>query len=168
MKPLVVIIGPPGAGKTTIGTLLSEHLNSPFRDTDTDIMHTTGSTIADLFIDHGEDHFRALERQAVQRALTEHDGVLALGGGAILAPATRELLAGHRVLFLDVHVKDAAQRIGFNRDRPLLLGNPRAKWLKLMEGRRPLYTEVATRVVGTDGRTPDDIAKEVIGWLEEP
>ena len=168
MKPLVVIVGPPGAGKTTIGTLLIEHLDAPFRDTDTDIMHTTGSTIADLFIDHGEEHFRTLERQAVQRALTEHDGVLALGGGAILAAGTRELLAGHRVLFLDVHVKDAAQRIGFNRDRPLLLGNPRAKWLKLMEGRRPLYTEVATRVVGTDGRTPDDIAKEVIGWLEEP
>ena len=168
MKPLVVIVGPPGAGKTTIGTLVSEHLGSPFRDTDTDVERTAGTTIADLFVDYGEDHFRALECAAVDRALVEHDGVLALGGGAILSAATRELLAAHRVLFLDVHVKDAAARIGFNRDRPLLLGNPRAKWLQLMEKRRPLYTEVATRIVTTDGRTPDDITKEVIGWLEEP
>ena len=168
MTPLVVIVGPPGAGKTTIGSLLSQQLGSPFRDTDTDVERTTGSTIADLFIDQGEAHFRALEHAAVARALTDHDGVLALGGGAILRADTRALLAEHRVLFLDVHVKDAAARIGFNRDRPLLLGNPRAKWLKLMEGRRPLYTEVATRIVGTDGRTPDDIVKEVIGWLEEP
>jgi shikimate kinase len=166
MAPLVVIVGPPGAGKTTVGELLAERLGVGFRDTDRDVALAAGCSVADLFVDRGEAAFRALETAAVATAVAAHDGVLALGGGAVLDPSTRALLAGHRVVFLDVAVKDAASRIGFNRDRPLLLGNPRAQWLRLMEKRRAFYDEVAVATVSTDGRTPDDIAAELAALVQ--
>src|SRR5439155_19503067 len=120
-----------------------------------DVEAAAGTTVADVFVDRGEAAFRALEKVAVADALVTHRGVLALGGGAVLDPATRALLRDRRVVFLDVGVKDAAARVGFNRDRPLLLGNPRAQWLRLMAARRPLYEEVATATVSTDGREAD-------------
>src|SRR5690242_19629036 len=130
MAPLVLLVGPPGAGKTTVGRLVAQRLGVPFRDTDADVEAHAGRTVADIFVDSGEAEFRALERTAVARALAEHDGVLAVGGGAVLDEGTRDGLAGHTVVFLSVEVKDAASRVGFNRDRPLLLGNPRAQWLR--------------------------------------
>lgn len=162
MPPVVVLVGPPGAGKTTVGGLVAQRLGVGFRDTDADVEQVAGTSVADLFVDQGEAVFRRLEKAAVATALVEHQGVLALGGGAVLDPATRELLADQRVVFLDVAVKDAASRVGFNRDRPLLLGNPRAQWLRLMEKRRAFYEDVAVAVVGTDGRTPDEVADEVV------
>jgi shikimate kinase len=90
--------------------------------------------------------------------------VLAVGGGAVLDAGTRDLLAGRSVVFLDVGIKDAARRIGLNRDRPLLLGNPRAQWIRLMADRRPLYEQLASVTVLTDGRTPDEVADEVVRW----
>ncbi len=161
MAPVVVLVGPPGAGKTAVGELLAGRLGVAFRDTDADVSAQAGCSVADVFVDQGEAAFRALETAAVAAALAEHTGVLALGGGAVLDEGTRTLLGGHRVVFLDVTVKDAASRIGFNRDRPLLLGNPRAQWLRLMERRRAFYEQVADAVVSTDGRTPDDVAAEV-------
>jgi len=107
MAPRVVIVGPPGAGKTTIGTLVAERLGTTFRDTDLDIERTAGKPITDIFVDDGEPAFRALERAAVATALTEHDGVLALGGGAVVSAENRALLAGHLVVFLDVGLADA-------------------------------------------------------------
>jgi len=151
-----------GAGKTTIGTLVAEALNLPFRDTDDDIVAATGKPISDIFVDDGEDHFRALERQAVAAALDGFDGVLALGGGAVMAAETRERLRGHTVVFLDVGLADAVRRVGLGAGRPLLAINPRATLKHLLDQRRPLYQEVATATVVTDGRTPEDIADEVL------
>jgi shikimate kinase len=161
VTPLVVLVGPPGAGKSTVGQLVAERRGVGFRDTDTDVEQVVGSSIRDIFVDHGEAAFRAMERQAVQRALEEHDGVLALGGGAVVDVDTRTLLAPHRVVFLDVGLAAAAARVGLNRDRPLLLGNPRAQLRTMLEQRRAFYDEVATVTVSTDGRTPDEVAADV-------
>ena len=163
--PRLVLVGPPGAGKSTLAVLLAERLGLATRDTDDDVARTAGKSIADLFLDDGEETFRAMESQAVRAALAEHDGVLALGGGAVLDADVRELLAGHTVVFLDVSITGAAPRVGFNRDRPLLLGNPRAQWVRLMEARRPFYEQVATVTVDTDGKTPEQVADEVLRLL---
>jgi shikimate kinase len=165
--PVLVVVGPPASGKTTVGTAVSGALAVAFRDTDQDIVAATGTTIADLFVTHGEPHFRALEQQAVARALTEHDGVLALGGGAVTADTTRALLVaygrrGGRVVWLDVDVASAARRVGLSRDRPLLAVNPRAMLRQMLETRAPLYGEVATHKVNTSGRTPEDVIADVL------
>jgi shikimate kinase len=156
----IVLVGPPGAGKTTVGRLLAERLGQPFRDTDADIEVTAGKSISEIFFDEGEDHFRALERAAVAQALGEHQGVLSLGGGAVMAAETRALLKGHHVVFLQVGLGDAAKRVGLNRDRPVLALNPRAALRTLMEERLPLYLEVATVQVDTDGKTLEQVTEE--------
>ena len=164
--PLVVLIGPMGVGKSTVGQLLAERLGVGYRDTDDDIVAEQGRTIADIFVDEGEPAFRALEKTAVRRALAEHPGVLALGGGAILDAETRALLAGHQVAYLSMDVEEAVRRTGLNVARPLLAVNPRRQWRELMEARRHLYTEVAREVVPTDGRTPEEVTQAVLDALE--
>jgi shikimate kinase len=159
-RPVAVLVGPPGSGKTTVGSLLAERLGVPLRDTDADIVAATGQEVSAIFVDQGETAFRALEREAVRTALEEHAGVLALGGGAVLDAATRRLLDGHRVVFLQVGLSDAARRVGLDTSRPLLLGNVRGRLKALLEERDPLYREVATLVVETSGRTPEDVAEE--------
>jgi len=165
VKPVVVLVGVMGAGKSTVGQVLAQRLEKPLRDTDEDIVATAGKPISDIFVDDGEDHFRSLERAAVKAALETHDGVLALGGGAILAPETRELLKGHRVAYLEVGLADAVSRVGLGAGRPLLAINPRATLKHLLDLRRPLYEEVATIVVPTSGRATDDIAAEILHQL---
>ncbi|MGB8651557.1 MAG: shikimate kinase [Mycobacteriales bacterium] len=158
----LVLVGPPGAGKTTVGRILAERLGVGFRDTDADVEASTGRTIPEIFYDDGEERFRALERDAVRVALAEHDGVLCLGGGAVLSAETRELLKGRRVVLLLVGLADGAKRVGLSRDRPVLALNPRAALHKLLEDRMPLYREVATQTVETDGKTPEQVADEVL------
>jgi len=162
MAPRLVLVGPPGSGKSTVARLVAERWGTAWRDTDEDIEASSGTRIGDIFIDEGEAHFRALEAAAVAAALSEHDGVLAVGGGAVLDENTRALLDSVVVVFLDVGITDAAKRIGFNRDRPLLLGNPRAQWIRLMEARRPLYEQIATHTVTTDGKSADEVAADVV------
>jgi len=164
----VVLVGPPGSGKSTVGAELAGLLGLPLHDTDAAIEAAAGRSISDIFIEDGEPAFRALERAEVARAVAEDDGVLALGGGAPVDPPTEELLVGQTVVFLDVGIADASKRVGFDRSRPLLAVNPRASWVRLMNERRPVYERVATFRVDTAGRTPQDIAAEVAGLLGEP
>jgi shikimate kinase len=164
--PRVVLVGPMGVGKSTVGALLAQRLGCRFRDTDEDIVAEQGRTIADIFVDEGEPAFRAVEKRAVERALAEHDGVLALGGGAILDADTRTLLAGQSVVYLSMDVEEAVQRTGLNAARPLLAVNPRRQWRELMDARRPLYAGVASAVVATDGRTPEEVTRAVLDALE--
>lgn len=168
-RPAAVLVGPPGSGKSTVGRLLAAAWGVAFRDTDADVERVAGRTISDIFLEDGEDAFRALERAAVEKALAEHDGVLALGGGSVLDPATRRDLAGHTVVFLDVSLAHAAPRVGLNAARPLLVGNPRARWQALMEARRPIYESLATVRVETDGVTPEVVAaraREALSTVE--
>jgi shikimate kinase len=154
-----------GAGKTTVGELVAAELGVAFQDTDAIIEERAGKPVPDIFVDDGEPYFRALERQAVADALRGHTGVLALGGGAIMADETRALLRGHTVVFLSVELADAAQRVGLGVGRPLLAVNPRATMRHLLDQRRPLYEEVATVTVKTDGITPQDVAAMVLDGL---
>ncbi|MBC2879762.1 MULTISPECIES: shikimate kinase [Streptomyces] len=163
--PVAVLVGPPGAGKSTVGALLAERLGTGYRDTDADIERTAGKPIPEIFLDEGEPHFRELERQAVRAAVAEHPGVLSLGGGAVMDPDTRALLKGLPVVFLDVDLADAVRRVGLDAPRPLLAVNPRKRWRELMEARRPLYTEVARVVVATGGRGPAEVADAVLDSL---
>jgi shikimate kinase len=167
VTPVLVLVGPPASGKTTVGTAVAAHRGLPFRDTDRDVEAATGSTVADLFVQQGEEYFRELEQQAVARALAEHEGVLALGGGAVLSEATRDLLIGYGrdggvVVWLDVDVPSAAKRVGLGRERPILGVNPRQMLRHMLETRAPLYAAVATVTVRTGGREPGDVVAEVL------
>ncbi|WPO74978.1 shikimate kinase [Streptomyces sp. KN37] len=164
--PQIVLVGPMGVGKTTVGELLADRLGTAFRDTDADIVAAQGRAISDIFVDEGEPYFRELEREAVRAAVQEHTGVLALGGGAILDESTRALLAPHPVVYLSMDVEEAVKRTGLNQARPLLAVNPRKQWRELMDARRQLYAEVARAVVATDDRTPEEVAQAVLDALE--
>ncbi|MDV3222851.1 shikimate kinase [Intrasporangium sp.] len=165
-RPVVVLVGPPGSGKSTVGRVLAERLGTTLHDTDAAIEAAESRSIADIFVDDGEPAFRDLERAEVARALAEERGVLALGGGAVMDPRTEQALEGHVVVFLDVAIADASKRVGFDRSRPLLSVNPRASWVAMMNARRATYERVATHRVDTAGRLPDDIADEIAGLLE--
>ncbi|WP_078939187.1 3-dehydroquinate synthase [Streptomyces sp. NRRL F-2295] len=166
--PLVVLVGPMGVGKSTVGELLAARLGTTYRDTDADIVAEAGKPIAEIFYDEGEEHFRALERRAVAAAVAGHPGVLSLGGGAVLDGTTRELLAGRPVVYLSMDVDEAVRRVGLNTARPLLAVNPRRQWRELMDARRHLYEEVARTVVATDEHTPEEVAQAIIDALELP
>lgn len=162
MAPLLVVVGPPGAGKTTVGRLVAELAGTSFADSDELVVERAGRSISDIFVDDGEPAFRELERAAVSTLLRDAEGVVSLGGGAVLDPRTEQDLAEHLVVFLDVAIADASRRIGFGQHRPLLSINPRAQWTQLMQSRRPVYERVSTFRVDTADRTPEDVAAEVV------
>jgi shikimate kinase len=165
-RPVLVLVGPPGSGKTTVGRVLARRLGVGFADADALVVERAGKPIADIFIEDGEDAFRALERRVVADALATVDGVLALGGGAVLAESTRALLRGHTVVALSVGLADGIRRIGMSTARPLLAGlNPRATFKALLDARAPLYREVATVEVATWLRSPNQVARAVLAAL---
>lgn len=166
-RPRVVLVGTMGAGKSSVGRQLARAWEVSFRDTDHDVEATAGCSVSDIFVDSGEEAFRALERAAVATALAEHDGVLALGGGAVLDEGTRELLAGHTVVFLRVGLADAAKRVGLGVSRPLLLGNVRGRVKQLIDERTPIYESVATHTVDTDGLEIAEVVARVRAVLED-
>jgi shikimate kinase len=167
-RPVLVLVGPPGAGKTTVGRVLARRLAVPFTDVDAVIVERAGKPIADVFLDDGEEAFRALEREVVAHALATVEGVLALGGGSVLAAETRRLLRAHRVVHLSVGLADGLRRTGMSTARPLLAGvNPRATFRALLEARAPLYREVATVEVDTSRRSSGQVARSVLEALGE-
>ena len=158
----VVLVGAPGSGKSTVGPLLAERLGLPFTDVDAVIEDRSGRSISEIFADDGEPAFRALEEQTTAELLGA-PGVLSLGGGAVLSPSTRQSLAGHRVIWLQVSAAKAVSRVGLNEARPLLLGNVRGRLIRLLNERTPLYAEVATEQVDTDELDPDALVERLVG-----
>jgi shikimate kinase len=166
--PRVVLVGPPGAGKSAVGRGLAERWDVPFRDTDDDVAAALGMSIPDVFVTLGEPAFRDAEAAAVRAALAEYRGVLALGGGAVLDADTRATLRLHAVVFLDVSLAAAVSRVGLARDRPLLLGSPRSRLKALMDARRPLYLEVARHVVDTSDTDIAGVVAAVADTVSTP
>jgi shikimate kinase len=167
VSPRVVLVGPMGAGKSTVAALLAQRWGVAVRDTDQDVESSAGKQISEIFVDDGEERFRALDRAAVADALGDHDGVLALGGGSVLDPGTRADLAGQRVVYLRVGLAEAVKRVGLGVGRPLLLGNVRSRIKVLLDERQPVYDSVADITVDTDGRDPQDVADEVARQVED-
>lgn len=171
-RPVLVLCGPMGSGKTSVGRRVASGLGVALRDTDEDIVTTSGRSIPEIFQSDGEAHFRELEHEAVAAALTDHTGVLSLGGGAVVHAGTRRALAEYRrgggvVVFLEVSERDAMRRIGGDPNRPLLAGeeSPARRWTRLMAERRDLYQEVATHEVSTHRRSPARVTAEILALL---
>jgi shikimate kinase len=159
--PLVILIGPPGAGKTTVGAELASLLGVSFLDTDASIEALAGKPVSDIFIDDGETAFRALERDAVAAAIDGSEGVVGLGGGAVMDPGTQARLTGRPVVYLQTSFPELARRVGMDRARPLLRANPRAQLKALLDQRLPVYGALAWMTVDTDGREPGEIAGQI-------
>jgi shikimate kinase len=163
--PAAILIGPPGAGKSTVGPLLAARLGVGFLDTDDRVEAVAGKPVSDIFIEDGEEAFRELERAAVARALADSGGVVAVGGGAVLDPGTQASLAGRPVVYLETGFATAAKRVGLSQARPLLVGNPRATLKVLLDQRLPIYERLGRITVLTDDRSAEDIAGEIIQRL---
>jgi len=164
MAPRAIFIGPMGSGKSTIGKAVARSLKLTFRDTDTEIEKLEEMSVSQIFLDKGEDYFRAVEKKVLRQELLSDETVLALGGGAPLSVDAQSALRAisSKVVYLDISLASVAPRIGFNRDRPLLLTNPRGQWQTLMEERRPIYESIADVVIDVNNKTEGAVVKEVL------
>ena len=165
--PRLILIGPPGCGKSTVGAALAQKLTIDFVDTDVAVESSYGHKISDIFVDKGEEFFRDLEFDTLGKSLMVQDCVLSLGGGAPIAQRAQDILktAKTPIFFLDVSLAVAAPRVGFNRDRPLLLGNPRAQWQSLAETRRPIYESLASFVIKVDAMSVEEVVDAIVAKL---
>ncbi len=168
MAPRIILIGPMASGKTTIGKSLAHKLSLEFRDTDSVIEQRAQKSVSQIFIEDGEEAFRVIEKEVLRQELEANDTVLALGGGAPISIEAQSALqaTGAHVIYLDISLASVAPRIGFNRDRPLLLNNPRGQWQTLMEARRPIYESIADTVVDVNKRSQCDIVFEILEVLK--
>ena len=158
----IILMGPPGSGKSTVGKYLAKELGISLIDTDRIIEEREGRSISEIFLTDGEEGFRAIEKKVVLESLDVDDSIVALGGGSVLdSDVQARLTQCPEVIFLDVSISNAAPRVGFNKERPLLMGNPRQQWLQLMERRRSIYESLATRTVSTDNRKAHEVAHEI-------
>lgn len=164
--PVLVLVGPPAVGKSSVAAVLARRHGLSVHETDEAVAAAAGQPVAEIFVDHGEQRFRELEVEAVTEALATQDGIVCLGSGAVQSPRVRELLAGHRVVLLDVGIADAARRSGLDGVRPFQLGNVRGRLKQLLDERRPLYTAVADATVATDGLSVDEVADAVWTTVE--
>jgi shikimate kinase len=157
-----------GSGKTTIGQLIARRLDIAFRDTDQVVEEETGRTVSDIFLEDGEDAFRLLEKGVLRNELLSDGTVLALGGGAPISMDAQSALRAiaSPVVYLDISLATVAPRIGFNRDRPLLLHNPRGQWQTLMEARRPIYESIADTVIDVNTKSETEIVDEILEVLK--
>jgi shikimate kinase len=164
----IVLIGPPGSGKSTVGRALSRRLKLSFFDTDSMIEEKSQKKIGEIFVDEGEDAFRNLEYIVLQEVLLLPNCVISLGGGAPIKEQSQALITSSNVfvVFLDISLASAAPRVGFNRDRPLLLGNPRAQWQALNEIRRPIYQSLASMSIKVDDMSIEDIVSQIVPTVE--
>lgn len=168
MLKKIVLIGPPGAGKSSIGKALAKELNLNFIDSDSEIEKISHKKISEIFIEDGEPAFRLLEVDVVRKVLSDFEGVISLGGGAPINKEIQDLIvdANYPVVFIDVSIAQAATRIGFNKDRPLLLVNPRQQWISLMNERRPIYEKLASQTISSDNQKPHEVAKQISDKLK--
>ena len=168
MLKKIVLIGPPGAGKSSIGKALAKELNLNFIDSDSEIEKISHKKISEIFIEDSEPAFRLLEVDVVRKVLADFEGVISLGGGAPINKEIQEVLqdANYPVVFIDVSIAQAATRIGFNKDRPLLLVNPRQQWISLMNDRRPIYEKLASQTISSDNQKPHEVAKQISDKLK--
>ena len=164
-RAIAVLIGSPGSGKSTVGEALARRLDADLLCTDTEIEKRAGKPISDIFIQDGEEHFRALEREVVAEGLRAWEGVIALGGGSVLNEDTRKELTDHHVVYLQVEFGEAAKRVGMDVARPLLSGNPRTQLRKLLNDRLPIYEGLASVTVPTTEYHPEEIVDTIVGSL---
>jgi shikimate kinase len=165
-KPALILVGPPGAGKSTVGRQVADRLGVSFKDLDDDLREAHGLEAGELVVELGRERFQELEAEALGKLLGIFDGVLALGGGTPTAPGAAELLAGRKVVFLDVDLDNLLKRENLLPLHPWLMPNPRAHLRQLLTERRPVYESVATATVATSGRPLADVVADVLGALE--
>jgi shikimate kinase len=160
--PAAILVGPPGSGKSTVGSLLAARLRTGFLDTDDEVEAIARKPAGDIFIEDGEQAFRVIEARVVRQALGYH-GVVALGSGAVLDRGVQGLVAGQRVVYLETSFAEVARRVGMNRPRVPVPGNPRGMLRAMLEERLPLYQRVARVTVRTDDLSPEEIVGQIAG-----
>lgn len=169
MAPKLVLIGPMGAGKSTVGSEIAKRLKLPFADSDSLIEADQGKSVSEIFIEDGEAHFRIVEESIVIDALLAEEGVLSLGGGAVMNGEIQKALKSSpaKKVFLDISLSAVVPRIGFDTPRPLLMINPRQRWNELMEQRRPTYEALADFQIDVSDKSVDEVTDKIIASTSE-